>query len=161
MELETELTCCFTGHRPGKIRSTEEAVRAALRAEIEQAIADGFTAFITGMAPGVDTWAALEVLSLQEQHPAVQLVCAVPFEGVEKNRTDEEIAAFRSILQKAAHIEYVCKKRGRWNFIARDRWMVDHARRVIAVFNGTPGGTEYTLGYAQRKEREIRMVREG
>ena len=127
----------------------------------KQAIADGFTAFITGMAPGVDTWAALEVLSLQEQHPAVQLVCAVPFEGVEKNRTDEEIAAFRNILQKAAHIEYVCKKRGRWNSIARDRWMVDHARRVIAVFNGTPGGTEYTLGYAQRKGREIRMVREG
>ena len=29
--------------------------------------------------------------------------------------------------------------------------MVDHSSRVIAVFNGTPGGTESTILYAREK----------
>ena len=50
--------CCFTGHRPEKLQEPEDAVTAALEKEIRQAIADGFNVFITGMARGVDIWAA-------------------------------------------------------------------------------------------------------
>ena len=30
-------------------------------------------------------------------------------------------------------------------------WMVDHAGRVIAVFNGEKGGTKNTIDYAERQ----------
>ena len=43
--------CCFTGHRPEKLKAPEGVVTAALEKEIRQAIADGFNVFITGMAP--------------------------------------------------------------------------------------------------------------
>ena len=33
----------------------------------------------------------------------------------------------------------------------RDRYMVDHAALVIAVFDGTSGGTRYTIDYAIKK----------
>lgn len=49
--------CCFTGHRPEKLQAPDSVVVAALEKEIRQAIADGFSVFISGMARGVDIWA--------------------------------------------------------------------------------------------------------
>ena len=42
--------CCFTGHRPEKISATDEEVKAWLEEQIDQAIADGYTTFISGCA---------------------------------------------------------------------------------------------------------------
>ena len=36
--------------------------------------------------------------------------------------------------------------------------MVDRSAAVLAVFNGTPGGTQYTLNYAMDKKREILLL---
>ena len=47
-------TCCFTGHRPEKLNVPAEIVIVKLRNSIEDAFADGFTVYITGMAKGVD-----------------------------------------------------------------------------------------------------------
>jgi len=49
--------CCFTDHRPEKLSRQERETKSALTKEIRQAIADGFTVFITGMGRGVDLWA--------------------------------------------------------------------------------------------------------
>ena len=38
----------------------------------------------------------------------------------------------------------------------RNAWMVDHSSLVIAVYNGTPGGTKNTIEYA--RHRSIRVV---
>jgi hypothetical protein len=44
--------CCFTGHRPEKISATDDEVKAWLEKKIDQAIADGYTTFISGYAMG-------------------------------------------------------------------------------------------------------------
>jgi len=54
--------CCFTGHRPEKLNISEEQLCVRLGQEIDQAIEDGFTTFISGMAKGVDICAAELVL---------------------------------------------------------------------------------------------------
>lgn len=48
--------CCFTGRRPQKLRRSGKEIKANLENAIQQAIADGYTTFITGMAYGVDIW---------------------------------------------------------------------------------------------------------
>ena len=58
--------CSFTGHRPQKLRQSENEVKAALEKEILRAITEGFTVFISGMARGVDIWAAEIVLRLRD-----------------------------------------------------------------------------------------------
>ena len=45
--------CCFTGHRPGKLKMPEKQLVKLLEAEIIRAIDSGHTTFITGMAKGV------------------------------------------------------------------------------------------------------------
>ena len=37
----------------------------------------------------------------------------------------------------------------------RDRYMVDHSMLLIAAFDGTAGGTRYTVEYALRRGIEI------
>lgn len=56
---------CFTGHRPEKLTRSEETIRKDLEIQICQAVADGLNVFITGMARGVDIWAAQIVLKLR------------------------------------------------------------------------------------------------
>ena len=80
MEIDNNKACCFTGHRPKKCKGTEADFRKQLNDEIRKAINDGFSFFITGMAPGVDTWAAEEVLKIKAEMTGIELICAVPFE---------------------------------------------------------------------------------
>jgi len=42
--------CCFTGHRPEKLKRTEEKIRKGLEEAIFKAINDGYTTFITGLS---------------------------------------------------------------------------------------------------------------
>ena len=37
----------------------------------------------------------------------------------------------------------------------RDRYMVDHASLLIAAFDGSPGGTQYTMQYAMSRRLSI------
>ena len=39
--------------------------------------------------------------------------------------------------------------------LQRNEWMVDHSNRVIAYFNGAPGGTKNTIDYAAGKGIEV------
>ena len=71
--------CCFTGHRPDKLKSDEETVKARLKEKILEAIDDGYKTFIFGMAPGVDLWGAEIVIELRKDHPGLCLVCAFPY----------------------------------------------------------------------------------
>lgn len=57
--------CCFTGHRPNKLKIPEKKLAKLLEAEIRLAIDGGYTTFITGMAKGVDLVAAEIVLRLR------------------------------------------------------------------------------------------------
>lgn len=76
--------CCFTGHRPEKPSIPESKVKAALQKEIRLAIADGINVFITGMASGVDIWAAEIVLELRKKEELpLKLIAASPHPGFE------------------------------------------------------------------------------
>ena len=51
-------------------------------------------------------------------------------------------------------IRYVCKGYSKACFQIRNEWMVDRSARVIAVYNGEPGGTRNTIEYAEKNKVE-------
>ena len=75
--------CCFTGHRPVKLSLYKNEVKPLLRKTIDNAIADGYVTFITGMAKGTDIWAAEIVLEKKKHNTALHLICAIPHPGFE------------------------------------------------------------------------------
>lgn len=148
---------CFTGHHPEKLTRPEQKIKADLEVAIQRAIDDGFSVFISGMAPGVDIWAAEIVLKLRENGAAIKLICAIPFEGFEA-RWPKWAHRFRDIMAKADLNHFICKAYVCGVHQIRNVWMVDHSSRVIAVFNGEPSGTKNTIEYAKRVGVEIAYI---
>ena len=153
-----DVTCCFTGHRPQKLHQPEPEIREGLEKAVLRAYDDGFRYFITGMAMGVDIWAGEAVLKLREKHPEIQLIAAVPYPGQEKNFPHEWKLNYAELLQKCDQAEILSDRYQKGVFHLRDRWMVDHSSRIIAVYNGEPGGTATTISYAKKEGLELRGI---
>ena len=141
---------CFTGHRPEKLNMTEGKVKSALLTAIMQAIQDGFNVFISGMARGVDIWAAEIVLELREENPNIKLICASPYEGFEKQWSIDWQNQYNEIMRKADLVRYISPKFSYGSYQVRNEWMVNHSARVIAVWNGEKSGTKNTVIYAEK-----------
>ncbi len=149
---------CFTGHRPEKLHFTENVIKFHLEKEIRKAIDDGISIFISGMARGVDIWAAEIVLQFRSAGEQVKLICAIPFEGFELGWEKAWQGRYQKIIKNADLVRYICHCYHRSCFQMRNMWMVDHSVRVIAVYNGCSGGTRNTIDYAQRKNIKINLI---
>ena len=150
--------CCFTGHRPEKLRRPENEIRTDLEREIRQAILDGLDVFITGMARGVDIDAAEIVLRLRDEGHPVRLICATPYPGFENSWCETWQNRYQTVIAQADLVRYICPRYSRNCFQIRNMWMVDHSARVIAVFNGKPSGTKNTIDYAQQQGLPIVQI---
>lgn len=133
----------------------ETEVIAWLESEIRKAIDDGFVTFISGMARGVDIWAAEIVLRLRDEGLPIHLISASPFEGFERSWSEDWKRRYNEILNRADIVKFVCKGYSRACFQIRNEWMVDRSARVIAVYNGEPGGTKNTVDYALQQKLEV------
>jgi len=150
-----DLTCCFTGHRPEKLNVPQDKLVSALYRAIDEAIRDGFTVFVSGMARGVDIWAAEYVLSQKEAGLPLKLVCAVPFRGFQIGWAEHWQRQYAHILESADCVRYFFDSYNAASFRIRNHWMVSHSQRVIAAFNGTGGGTKNTVEFAMKDGVEI------
>lgn len=165
MDIQRSKTCCFTGHRPhffpwGSNTGDHAAAKMlhALESEILQAIADGYTVFLYGGALGVDTWAAEIVLQLRRNLP-LTLIAVLPFPGYNADVTED---SYRRVIAEADHILCVEPVRRMVALAARDRYMIDHSSRLIAVYDERShihSGTWRALCYAQEKQLDIRQIR--
>ena len=99
--------CCFTGHRPERLGMPEIEVISGLKKEIRQAIADGFQTFISGMARGVDLWAAEIVLALRDEGAAIRLICASPYQGFEARWSQNWQERYRRVLERADLVRFI------------------------------------------------------
>ena len=124
--------CCFTGHRPEKLKRMEEEVKKSLEKAILKAIDDGYTTFITGMARGVDIWAGQIVLKLRQTNPELRLIDALPYPGCDSRWSASWRKQHADVLEAADLIQSISPQYSMVSFQKRDEWMVDHVARVIA-----------------------------
>lgn len=152
MENEKRLhRCCFTGHHPEKLSLSEGEIKPLLETAVDNAISDGYVTFITGMAEGVDIWAAEIVLEKKKHNTALHLICAIPHPGFENKRSEYEKERYMHILQGADYTTTVSDHYFRACYQRRNEFMVDHSSLVIAVWNGAPSGTQNTINYAKKR----------
>lgn len=158
--------CAFTGHRPHKFlwrndETDERCVRlkANLVEQITKLIERGITDFLSGMAEGTDLWAAQAVLDLREKNPALKLHCILPHKGQPDKWSATAREQYFSILEQADSIVYVNRDYHKSCMLERNRFLVDHASFLLAIYNGEcRGGTAATVRYAQKVGREITIL---
>ena len=158
--------CAFTGHRPNKLPwrydetdSRCAALKTVLAEQIAALVEAGFTQFLSGMAEATDTWSALAVLSLREKNPEIKLHCILPCTGQAEKWSDPSRELYHSILEQADSIVYVSRDYHKNCMLDRNRFLVEHAATLLAVYNGTRrNGTGATLNYARKMGRKIIVI---
>lgn len=158
--------CAFTGHRPNKLpwRYDETdsrcvALKAVLTEQIAALADAGVTQFLSGMAEATDTWSALSVLDLREKNPAIKLHCILPCTAQAEKWSASSRVLYRSILERADSVIYVSRDYHKNCMLERNRFMVEHASTLLAVYNGVRrSGTGATVNYARKMGREIIVI---
>lgn len=159
-------TVCFTGHRPEKLPDKGDpssqailVLKSLLRQEITDAVNEGYDTFITGMAAGVDTWAAEIVAELMEKNKSLSLYGVYPFRDYDKKyKSPEEMVLTENIISRATDVIYVSEDYSPHCMLKRNRFMVDRSSRLIAVVGSYKTGTGYTIRYAKSSGIEVHII---
>ena len=140
----------FTCHRD---LSQEEKLSLAevLVQTVEALYREGITTFYCGGALGFDTVAALTVLTMKTQYPALRLVLAIPCPEQSARWSESDRARYQSILARADEKVILCEHYTRFCMMLRNRYMVDHAEVLVAYMTRESGGTASTVKYAKKK----------
>ena len=159
--------CAFTGYRPHKLPFGDnethpacEQLKQRLFCEILRLTREDVKVFISGMARGVDTWAAETVLLIRDTVPAraLRLWAAIPYDQQAAAWSEAEQARYHRILDQADKVEYINHAYTSQCLMERNRHMVDNATHLIAVYDGQPGGTRNTIEYARSKGLGITII---
>lgn len=149
-----------TGHRPNKLGSEWNHVGPYsdyIREKLQDYIAQHKpSVMISGMALGVDTiWAELALVN------KVPLIAAIPFVGQESRWPKEAQDRYNSILNnELVTIQIVCSPGyAPQKMQTRNEWMVDNSDRLVAVWNGSRGGTFNCVDYAVRQHKVYDVIK--
>lgn len=150
------LVVAGTGHRPDKLGPKPQCYSDGMLSRLT-VLAYRYLQIlepdkvITGMALGWDTALALAALELE-----IPLVCAIPFRGQELSWPETAQKRYNSILKQASKVTIVSK--GSYSLHKmqrRNEWMVDRCDLVLALWNGSSGGTQNCINYAESKNKAI------
>ncbi len=161
-----ERSACFTGHRPEKIDNLQPSgkrvvtyIKKQLYQAVLNALRQGYSHFYTGMARGVDLYAAEIVLLLKQRGYPVKLTAVLPFEGHGGDWSADWRQRHEQVLKGCDEVVVLNQEYTSGCYQQRNEYMVDHSSRLIAVWNGTKSGTANTIQYARLTGKEVDMIR--
>ena len=147
-------SCCVTGHRDIPAVKVD-LVKEELRKQINMAIEDGYTHFISGMADGVDLYFANIVSEIKSEKTGITLEAAIPY----RNRLKTKNSLFQRLIKLCDSVHIVAEEYSKETFLSRNMYMVGKSERVIAVYDGRlKGGTDFTIRYAKTRNKEIHLI---
>jgi uncharacterized phage-like protein YoqJ len=159
------LTCAFTGYRPSKLHfgfdedhPDCENLKQSIYSQIEILIEDGYKKFISGMALGVDIWAAEAILQLKILHPDIFLECALPCETQANKWNSADRERYFNILAASNKVTYISYQYTKDCIFKHNKYIVDNCDTLIAAFDGQKGGIAYTVNYASENNKQIIII---
>lgn len=148
----------ITGHRPDKLPGQYDLSHpfySALEERLREIITEvqPVKAF-SGMALGVDQFFAELCTKL-----GIPWVAAIPFVGQERIWPEESKQKYQEILSHATEVVIVTPGNyAAYKMQIRNQYMVDNCDKLIAVWDGTAGGTGNCVQYAFEKKKQIIRV---
>lgn len=107
--------------------------------------------FISGMALGWDQAVARAALRL-----GFTFTAAIPFFGQESKWPKSSQREYRDLIHQAKEVVTVSDGRyAPWKMQVRNEWMVDRADVVLALWDGSNGGTANCVRYAEKNDANI------
>lgn len=168
------MNVCFTGHRPNKLGGYDwntkknQVIMDKLKGLVSKLILEyDATHFICGGALGIDQMAftTCEITKLNYSHITTEL--AIPFLMQDCKWVSSSIELYNNQKRCADIVTYVDKLedykiKGYQEDIyypakmqKRNEYMVNNSDIVVAVWDGTKGGTANCVGYAKKQGKTI------
>jgi uncharacterized phage-like protein YoqJ len=147
----------FTGHRPNKLGGflLPNPTYIHVCQQLEKTLKElQPTEAISGMALGIDSWAANICIKL-----GIPFTAAIPFIGQQKAWPQTSQKTYHALLNKAA--KQVIVSEGGYTAAKmqiRNQYMCDRCDVLIAVWDGSPGGTGNCVKYAQNIDKKIIFI---
>lgn len=141
-----------TGHRPDKLGGYTDEASKRLQSLAEFWLRNvNVEGVISGMALGWDqalAWAAVEL--------NIPFYAYIPFVGQEKAWPKQSQSEYHLLLDHA-HAVKECSEPGYavWKMQHRNKCMVDDALVVLALWNGSDGGTANCIEYAKKQNKQV------
>lgn len=156
-------TICFSGHRTEKLPKSEKnfiKLILDLNLEIENAISEGYDTFIFGACYGFDLICAEQILKRKQivRHTdpsSINLIAVVPFEDQAARWKEQDRDKYFNILSKCEDVITLNKQYKSGCYHERNRYMVDNSNKLICYYDGSGGGTKYTVEYAEKQSVQI------
>ena len=151
-------TLCFSGHRTEKLPKNNKEFSNLLQdlsMEIDKAISEGYYTFIFGACYGFDLLCAEQVILrkqiIQYANPVnIKLIAAVPFEEQANKWKEQDRCKYFNVLSKCDDVVILNKHFRTGCYHERNRYMVDNSSKLICYYDGSGGGTGYTVEYAKK-----------
>lgn len=165
MQKKRPLALCFSGHRPeklpGKGKDSEPAfchLLSVLYMEIDIALKEGYTVFYSGMARGIDLWAAKFVIEQRFSHPEIKLICVIPYKKQNQNFRGTDKWDYSYVLSEADEVICLNEEYTKSCLRERNEYMVNHSDKLIAVMSNPRSGTGMTVNMARKKGIDIKKI---
>lgn len=151
-ESQEKMILSATGHRPDKLGGYGKSVFDALVWQAQMALAEiKPSSVISGMALGWDQAFAQAAINAN-----IPFVAAVPFSGQEGKWPSASQDTYKIILSKAQQVVIVSRGGyAAYKMQVRNCWLVDNSDAVLALWNGTAGGTANCIAYAKSQNKRI------
>lgn len=135
-----------TGHRPDKLGGYDWHIyKKLVDLAVQSLHARNPTKLITGMALGWDMALADAAVVLN-----LPFIAAIPFEGQESRWSLMQRVHWQRLVKHAEKAVMVTGgEYAPWKMQRRNQWMVDNCDSVLALYNGTEGGTANCVKYAE------------
>ena len=160
-----DITCCFTGHRPAKLPwGTNEsdprclALKEELALRLEGIYQAGYRHFLCGMAIGCDMYFAEAVLALRQLHPDIFLEAAIPCGTQPDKWALPQRMRYNRLLDRCNKVTVLQIGYTPDCMMRRNRYMIDRSSLLLACYNGSPGGAQNTILYAEKQNVKILQV---
>lgn len=151
------MIAAFTGHRPQKIGgfNIPNPIYNYVKSELRKNLLElKPTKCISGMALGTDQIGAELCIELN-----IPFIAAIPFIGQEKKWPKKSQDKYFQLLECAEEKIIVCP--GGYSpqkMQDRNEWMADRVHVILAVWDGSDGGTANCIRYAQSIDKRIILI---
>ena len=141
-----------TGHRPDKLGGySDDAFNKLERIAYNWLHTNRPERVISGGALGWD-----QALAQAALYDGIPLTLALPFPKFWIKWPKKSQDYLELLVSQADKVVYVCEEGyAAWKMQARNKWMVDNCQSVLALWNGTDGGTANCVRYAEQTGRPI------
>ena len=148
----SKIIVAATGHRPHKLGGYSFETFQKIRVLAQVWLVDiQPTHVISGMALGWDQAVAQAATNLE-----IPFTAAVPFASQGNNWPEYAVYFYDQLLKRAQEIVVVCNGDYQpWKMQTRNEWMVDRADLILALWDGSPGGTANCIQYARQQKVKV------